>query len=179
MILFIRHGQTDYNIKHLLAGGDIDLSINSKGEQQAAETGWKLKNTKIDLVYCSPLLRAKQTAEKVLRLHKDAPIIYDDRLKERFFGELNGKIDSDYPDCWRVDFDEGNGKVKGMESLQHFHGRCKDFIDEISNLSKDKNILVVAHNGVGRMFKCIFYGFPESGNLDDYDVDNGEVLIFD
>lgn len=99
MILFIRHGQTDYNIKHLLAGGDIDLSINSKGEQQAEETGLKLKDTKLDLVFCSPLLRAKQTAEKVLKFHKDTPIIYDDRLKERFFGKLNGKLDSDFPDC--------------------------------------------------------------------------------
>mgnify|MGYP001094970964 CR=1 FL=1 len=123
MILFIRHGQTDYNIKHLLAGGDIDLSINSKGEQQAEETGLKLKDTKLDLVFCSPLLRAKQTAEKVLKFHKDTPIIYDDRLKERFFGKLNGKLDSDFPDCWKVEFDERKDEAMGIESFQHFHDR--------------------------------------------------------
>ena len=54
----------------------------------------------------------------------------------------------------------------------------KSFLDEILEKHPGENILVVAHNGVGVLFKCFFLGFPKSGDLTECFVDNLEVLVF-
>ena len=177
MILFVRHGRTDYNDKYLLCGGDLDISINEVGRDQAIKTAELLKNEKIDKIYCSPLLRAKQTCDEILKYHKGVKVKYDDRLKEMLFGKFNGVICLDLDKIiWKVGSDVS--KFEGVESVSHLYERVKSFIDEISAESKNKNILIVAHNGIGRVLKCIFYGYPQSGDLNDYDCKNCEVLKF-
>ena len=106
MILFVRHGRTDYNDKHLLCGGDLDISINEVGRDQAAKTAELLKNEKIDKIYCSPLLRARQTCDEILKYHKGVKVKYDDRLKEMLFGKFNGVISLDLDKIiWKVGSD--------------------------------------------------------------------------
>ena len=77
MIYFVRHGKTDYNKKNLLSGGDIDIPLNSEGKEQAKITANLLKDVKFDMVFCSPLIRAKKTCEEIMKFHKNIPIIYD------------------------------------------------------------------------------------------------------
>lgn len=177
MIFFVRHGRTDYNDNFLMCGGDVDVPINETGKQQAKMTADLLKNEKIDLVYCSPLVRAKETCEAILKFHKGVKVVYDERLKEFIYGEINGKICFEHDEyIWRLD----NKKYgSGAETLQHFYDRIKSFIDEVYPESKDKTILIVAHNGVGRVLKWIFYGPPKSGDLNEYDVKNCEILKFE
>ena len=54
--------------------------------EQAKE---KYKDVNFDICYCSPLVRAKQTAEIVLE-GRNIPIVYDDRLMEMCFGVYEG-----------------------------------------------------------------------------------------
>ena len=177
MILFVRHGRTDYNNKILLSGGDLDIPINDLGKEQAIRTAELLKNVKIDKIYCSPLLRARQTCEEILKYHKNVELKYDDRLKEMFFGELNGVCSIGLDKLlWNVNSDVSN--YKGVESVKQLYERVKSFIDSIKSEAKNSNILLISHNGVGRVLKCIFYGYPQSGDLNDYDCKNCEVLKF-
>ena len=60
-ILLTRHGQTEWNLLKKVQG-KADIELNEKGIQQAEETRDFLKNEKIDLILCSPLKRALQTA---------------------------------------------------------------------------------------------------------------------
>jgi phosphoglycerate mutase (glycolysis) len=80
MLYVIRHGQVNTNIKNQVNGWNEE-KLNSVGIQQAINAGNQLKNIRIDVVFCSPLLRTKQTYTN-LNL-KDIPIFYDDRIKER------------------------------------------------------------------------------------------------
>ena len=71
-LFLVRHGQTDYNLKHLLQGSGINSSLNQTGENEAQ----KLKNTgkllmQTDKIYSSPLERAVQTGEIVTGLNRD------------------------------------------------------------------------------------------------------------
>ena len=71
-LYLVRHGQTDYNLKHLLQGSGINSSLNQTGQNEAE----KLKNTgkllmKTDMIYSSPLERAVQTGEIVTGLKRD------------------------------------------------------------------------------------------------------------
>lgn len=61
MIYITRHGQTDWNVQKKVMGR-CDEPLNNNGISQAIETKTNLLNKDIDLIICSPLLRAKQTA---------------------------------------------------------------------------------------------------------------------
>lgn len=85
-VLLTRHGQTEWNVLGKVQGR-ADIELNEKGIQQAEETGEALKNEEIDLIICSPLKRAKQTAEIICK-DRNIPIIYDEDVIERDFGEF-------------------------------------------------------------------------------------------
>lgn len=92
-LYIIRHGQTDWNIQGKIQG-QTDTVLNETGIKQAQIAKENLANTEFDLVICSPLKRAKQTAEIILK-ERNIPVIFDDRLKETYFGKLEGIIENE------------------------------------------------------------------------------------
>ncbi len=85
----IRHGQTEWNVMKKMQGS-IDIPLNKKGIKQAYITKKNLDHISIDVIFCSPLKRAKQTAE-IINKGRNLEIIYDERLKERNYGEFEGE----------------------------------------------------------------------------------------
>ena len=92
MIYFVRHGETDFNL-YGISQGQLQTSLNSTGLKQAEKIAKKLKSIKFDLIFCSPLIRAKQTAEEINKYHK-LRIKYDSRLMEVSKGILEGQKNS-------------------------------------------------------------------------------------
>lgn len=74
-IYFVRHGQTEWNLKKRIQGR-ADKPLNEQGKQQAIETRQNLISKDIDLIICSPLLRAVETAE-IINKDRNIPILYD------------------------------------------------------------------------------------------------------
>ena len=62
IIYLIRHGQTEFNDKNIFRG-HLDIPLNSYGNSQAESIGKILKVINFDVIYSSPLTRAKKTAE--------------------------------------------------------------------------------------------------------------------
>ena len=89
MLYIIRHGKTDWNLWHKLQGR-TDIPLNEEGRQMAIEAGERYKDTHFDVCYCSPLIRARETAELLLK-GRDVPVVIDDRLKEMGFGIYEGE----------------------------------------------------------------------------------------
>ena len=89
MKLYIsRHGQTPWNVEDLICGR-TDVPLTEVGQQQAKLLAESAMDKGIDVILCSPLLRARQTAQAV----SDAigvPIQIDERLVEFDFGTLDG-----------------------------------------------------------------------------------------
>ena len=90
MIYFVRHGETDYN-KQGRAQGHMDIPLNETGLMQAKTVAKALKNTKLDVIYSSPLQRAKVTADTI-NTHHNVEVICDDRLKELYRGDIQGGV---------------------------------------------------------------------------------------
>lgn len=91
-VYIFRHGETDYNVDRR-AQGWVDVPLNNNGKIQAKVLGRKLSGVKLDCVYSSPLLRAMETAKIVVDSNGSMiKIITNDNLKERNFGEFEGKI---------------------------------------------------------------------------------------
>ena len=82
-IYIVRHGETNGNLRGALQGW-MDELLNEKGRELAIITARALSDIKFDVAISSPLSRAYETAEIILRKNKKdiPPIQTDDRLKE-------------------------------------------------------------------------------------------------
>jgi len=84
-----RHGETELNAKNVWQGTSADPNLNNRGQKQAAELGQKIKNYGIKIIYSSPFLRAKYTAE-IVNKHLQVPLKIEDDLHECCFGDAEG-----------------------------------------------------------------------------------------
>lgn len=71
--------------------GQADIELNEYGKMQAYQGAEKLKNLDIRMAFSSPLSRARETAEIMLRNHGNVPIYIEDSLKEISYGIREGQ----------------------------------------------------------------------------------------
>lgn len=67
-IYLIRHGQTEWNVQKKAQGAEADIPLNDTGRNESMITGkylkeHRIKNKKFDVIFCSPMKRAYETAE--------------------------------------------------------------------------------------------------------------------
>jgi broad specificity phosphatase PhoE len=148
-IYLIRHGQTTGDIENRY-GGDYDDELTDEGEIQAHKLADKLVDSGIQIILCSPLVRAQQTAKIInTKLHTEIKIIKD--LKERNQnGVLTGMIREEaklkYPELSEQVKDYRN-QIQGAESYEDFVERIKKTLVEISSPAGYSTIGIVTHGG--------------------------------
>lgn len=171
----MRHGKTRLNDEKKF-NGKIDEDINEIGIKQAEEAREKVKNLDIDLIICSPLLRAKHTCD-IVNINK-VPVIYDKRLEERDCGIYEGK---ELGEFYYTDFWNYNSKlnVEGLESIQDLFKRVAILLDEIKEKYKNKNILLVAHGGISKGVYYYFNAIPEDGMVNQFRTRNCEIKEYE
>jgi len=184
-IYIARHGETDMNKADRHQSGEIvDTQLNDHGIFQAQNLGEELKDKKIDFVYSSPLLRTEQTCQIALDAagHK-CEILFDERLIERMYGEAAGRTNTELgmptfrEDFWDLSkMDQFKGRFG--ESVMDLQKRVFEFIDEIKEKYVGKNIFMVAHAGVCRMFYIYFNGAPEDGKYRKFDIPKAKLLEY-
>lgn len=174
MIYFVRHGESESNLKGIFAGQREDSPLTKKGRQQALETAKNinLKEIRVDKVISGPLKRVTETARIIANEigFNEADIIIDNRITEYDMGSLTGtslhKISS-----------QELVSAKNAEDIKSFYNRVTNCFKE---LSKDNiNILVVSHAGVGRLLETIKEGMPPELFYDLPAYQNASVNIID
>ncbi len=123
-----------------IASGWKDTELSKLGIQQARERAETFKGIKIDLICCSDLIRAIDTAR--IAFGDKIPVIADRRLRELNYGDFNGKpveIVNPMKDE-RIEKPFPNG-----ESYQQAVARIHDFFREIKSAHLEKVVLVVGH----------------------------------
>ncbi len=175
MLFITRHGQTDWNVLHKVQG-KADISLNAKGINQDLQTKQKLESQKIDLIICSPLKRAKETAE-IINSNRNIPIIYDEKISERDFGEFEGteQENFDFEGFWSY---YKNFKYQKAENIKDFFSRIYSRLDEIKSEYRNINVLLVTHGGVSIPVNCYFNGIPTEDNLLSLVLNNCEVASY-
>ena len=115
-LVFIRHGQSEWNLKNLFTGW-VDVNLSEKGEQEAKEAGRKLREAGIefDQAYTSVLTRAIKTLHFALEESGQlwVPETKTWRLNERHYGALQGqnkaeaaeKFGEEQVHIWRRSYD--------------------------------------------------------------------------
>ncbi len=168
MLYIMRHGQTDWNVRKKLQG-QTDIPLNEEGRKMAREAAEKYRDVHFDICFCSPLVRARETAELLLE-GRDVPIVVDERLIEMSFGVYEG-IENSFaiPDCpinvlfWHPEQYE---KVEGGENLEELYARTGNFLEEkvYPLIREGKDVLIVGHGGMNLSISNRIQGVP----LKDY-----------
>lgn len=152
-LIFVRHGQTDFNKNKLPQGQEIDAPLNDTGIRQAEEAA-KYIPAEIDFIIASPMKRAAQTAE-ILNRVLNKRIEFRDDVKELRYGDLAGKP---WPQIAEI-LNDADAKEKddaiafdysehGGDSAESFKARVAAFAKEMQDTYPDQTILVAAHGGV-------------------------------
>ena len=163
-IYLIRHGETDSNSGKLFQG-QMNTLLNPAGLAQAEQMASYMQNIPLDAIYCSSLLRARMTAAP-LALAKNMAYKPMTELEEISFGDWEGvsfkELHRDHAEEMRTflerpgDFTPPNG-----ESFKMAQERCLKGLEKIlAQEGHDKNIAIVTHGGIIRLFLCYFLDIP-------------------
>ena len=181
----LRHGESEANVNRIFAAKRIDPPLTERGIQQAAMQAETLKQFKLSVIYASPLLRAKQTAE-IINKHHGLEIITSDDLYEVDVGILDGD-DQTNPDKWAVYtnvMEEWGKNITDIafpngESLDGVRDRLRSFFDPLKN-DTDKPVLIVGHCLLFMAFTWLFCE-NHNENLKDNYMGRGclSVVTFD
>ncbi|MBR7181748.1 MAG: histidine phosphatase family protein [Clostridia bacterium] len=163
-ILIVRHGESQSNRLHCIAGF-LDLDLTEVGYRQAEETAAHLANEKIDAVYSSSLQRAMHTAQPHAR-RRGLSVTPCDELREMYCGEWEGKtivdLAREYPVTYAENFVKhyGISRADGGESAMECGERVYRKVLEIAKAHPDETVLLVSHGGAIRSFWAIISGIP-------------------
>ncbi|MGO4713615.1 2,3-bisphosphoglycerate-dependent phosphoglycerate mutase [Bradyrhizobium sp. 2TAF24] len=154
-LVLVRHGQSEWNLKNLFTGWkDPDLTEQGIAEARAAGRKLKDKGYTFDIAFTSALTRAQHTLKLALEElgQPSIPVISDQALNERDYGELSGlnkddaraKWGEEQVLVWRRSFDV---PPPGGESLKDTLARTLPYyVQEILPfVLRGKRTLVAAH----------------------------------
>ncbi len=138
IIKYFVHGTTTDNSNHLSTGW-LPGILSEKGIMQGIELAQIIKEQHFDVVFCSDLTRAVESA-KLNFYNRDIEIIRDKRIRECNYGDYNGKDSKLVDYATHIDKQFPNG-----ESLKDVEKRIKDFIIFLKKNYQDKIVAIVAH----------------------------------
>ena len=157
-LILVRHGATKLNQERRIQGVS-DLGLNETGKKQAEALARALKDVKVDIIYTSPLRRARETALAISRFHQ-VEVVTLDGLKELDVGEVDGMTydemrlhHSEFFTQWMSDFT--SVRLPGGGTVPELRDRCCATIQDIVKREEagtrekcddeDKVVIAVTH----------------------------------
>ncbi|MDC4233132.1 histidine phosphatase family protein [Actinomyces sp. B33] len=171
-IVFVRHGQTDFNVERRFQGV-VDRPLNEVGRGQARSAGAVLasrlgrESAQIGVgqvtasgggvrVVCSPLSRARETAEILVAAFDEAGVacsrpVDDDRLIERAYGVFEGLTVDEIVVGHEAELGQwrstGECALAGIEASDEVGRRVHEAACEAAGACEDGEALVVVSHG--------------------------------
>lgn len=184
----LRHGEAKSNAQNVVtADPKNQFGLTQKGKEEVSSSAGGLENKKIDYIFSSDILRTKETTDMVRKsLGLDpSKVVFDKRLREINFGEIDGKDRSLYSKAIPNFIDRFTKRLPGGESFDDIRKRVGDFIYEIDQKFEGKTILLVTHETPAWLLQCVALGADAKrstfirGEMADY-LKNAEVktLLF-
>lgn len=155
-IFLVRHGEAESNTGAFF-GGWMDVPLTGLGLRQAALLSKRLAHEGIGRVYCSDLLRTRQTLEAI---GLDCPSEYSKELREKSYGELEGVAwGKDEKKYGKYHLD-AYARAPGGENNVDLGKRVLPYMEKTVMASKEEKVLVVSHHGPIVLFACSMLGMP-------------------
>jgi 2,3-bisphosphoglycerate-dependent phosphoglycerate mutase len=187
VLVLVRHGQSDWNLKNLFTGWrDVDLT--DKGVEEAKLAGQKLKaqGLTFDVAFTSALKRAQRTLDLMLQEmgQTGVKVVKDQALNERDYGDLSGlnkddarkKWGEQQVHIWRRSYDVA---PPGGESLRDTAARVLPYYltEILPRVLRGERVLVVAHGNSLRALAMVL-DCHTTDSITKLNIDTGVPIIY-
>ena len=173
-VVLVRHGQSSANKNGTIQGGDADTHLTDLGEEQSIKCGKFLKKYfTFDTVWCSPLIRAKRTAELVcgeIDFDYDQVRYFDDIIERRHGKILAGKTQDEMyklpdigPKIRKLD-----DKIDQLSLIEQRDGKDEQYLDKIMKLTSGES---------GKEFQSRIQTFIDMMTSHMKEPDSGNLLV--
>lgn len=159
----MRHGQSTANVAGIILsdpadGRKPDYALTALGETQVRESvsaekgkGTLDENTLIVSSPFSRCIRSAEIAKDILGVGTE--VITDDRLGERWFGDLDKTSDQNYAQVWAEDRKSPEQTTAHVESIRSVQERVMAVMQDLESRYSDKTILLVSHGDTLQILK--------------------------
>lgn len=170
----LRHGQSEYNLLRLCNDDPTrPVPLTALGREQAAFAAAALAGGGIEMIYASPLPRARETAA-IVGSQVGAPVVVDARLADIRSG-CEGRPVAEYQAA--IAHDPLRARPNGGESLLDYRERIGGFLDWLAT-QPHTMVALVAHEETLRVLKGLAEGLPPQATI-ELAFGNCEVYSFD
>ena len=158
-----RHGQSRANVEGIIvsdpAVGTVRYGLTDEGRRQvhatiSSVTGFDHKT----LVVSSDFRRAAETAEIIRKVLGVDSVIFDERLRERFFGRWEGLPHANYAQAWSRDVCDPAHAENGAESAESVGRRMWAVIESLEQQYAGRNCILVSHGDPLMVLLALFKG---------------------
>ncbi len=158
-LLFARHGESESNVRHVIANRESNHPLTATGRRQAEVLAEAVRGQAVSRIISSPIRRAVETAAIVGRAIEVGPEL-DGALREPDCGIYEGRSDED---AWRAHDDverawlvdgRADARLEGGESLVDLRRRFIPFVSRLVAADGDRGttVLLVGH---GSLYRCV------------------------
>ena len=159
-IYFIRHGEVN-NPEKIIYGRLPNFGLTRRGEKQAEEAADFFNDKDIHAIYSSPLDRAKQTAEIIMKKLEIPVIHFSDQLievKSSYQGTKSSELDFLQSEVYLQPLDPTD------ETVEQIATRMMHFLNKITKVHNGKHIVAVSHGDPIMALKAAI----KTGNFEFY-----------
>ncbi|WP_303969002.1 histidine phosphatase family protein [Sporosarcina ureae] len=167
---FVRHGVTAWN-KEGRAQGSSNIPLDEEGIEAAKMLASRLAEEDWDIIFTSPMTRARQTAD-LLAEQSGIEVIEDHRLRERSGGMIEGTTEQERQQKWGPLWKELDLQFETGESVV---ARGLEFVNEQVQKFPNQRLLFVSH---GSFIKRIVVALMEDENY-AVKIDNTSLTVLD
>jgi broad specificity phosphatase PhoE len=151
-LYFVRHGESEANIQHIISNRGTPFGLTQFGRQQAGILAGNLSHVPVTAIFSSPILRARETAD-ILSKSFALPCQVTEALREYDCGILEDRSDDagwslhrKFYEDWTLSW-HWEHKPEGGESFLDIRKRFIPFIESLKS-SNNEHILLVGHGGL-------------------------------
>ncbi len=165
-LYLVRHGQTPFNVEHRLPGHLPDIHLNDEGVRQAEQLAAAVREMPLTAVVSSPLERARETAEIVLR-GRDVSLSFDPRLMDtdvaRWAGQKIEDLNKSDP-AWQQFARRPTQPPEGAEGFYQVSARVVAVAEDARhNAALGDFVMLVAHADVLKLIITHYLRLPIEG----------------
>jgi len=189
-ILLVRHGLSSFNLEGRIQGRDDASQLSDAGVQQAVQLGDALKDVPLTAAFCSPLQRARRTAELVLERRGGGVAAQStDQLLEVDLSSWSGlkrdELVNSHPEqeqLWRTapaELQLQRADGSSYFPVRELHAQAQAFWQDLQQRfppEGDHSVLVVAHTGILRCLLLAALGLPAS-HFNRYRLNNASLSV--
>ena len=165
-LLLVRHGATPSNerVPYVLQGDGIDTALSERGRAQAGAVAEFLAPRRIDAVFASGMIRARETAGLIAARH-GLDVSTEPALKEVHVGRWEGKSWAEILEAHPAEHAAFHARpgltpYLGGESYLDVLARVRPVFDRLLVEQAGRTFAVVAHNVVNRAWLAAVLGLP-------------------